>query len=52
MLSTVVVGDFLSVYLAVERKADPTPVPTIDLLKNKLKENGVREEIISQLEKL
>jgi len=51
MLSTVVVGDFLSVYLAVERKADPSPVPTIDLLKNKLKENGVRDEIISQLEK-
>ncbi|MCL5876398.1 MAG: bifunctional phosphoglucose/phosphomannose isomerase [Candidatus Bathyarchaeota archaeon] len=52
MLSTVVVGDFLSVYLAVERKADPTPVRTIDLLKNKLKENGVRDEVIRQLEKV
>ncbi len=52
MLSTVVVGDFLSVYLAVERGADPTPVKMIDLLKNTLKENGVRDEIVCQLEKV
>ncbi len=51
MLSTIVVGDFLSVYLAVERNADPTPVKVINLLKDTLKENGVREEIIEQLEK-
>jgi hypothetical protein len=44
-----VVGDFTSVYLAVERKADPTPVKIIDFLKNALKENGVRDEIIKQL---
>ena len=49
MISTVVVGDFTSVYLAVERKADPTPVKIIDFLKNALKENGFRDEIISQL---
>jgi len=52
MLSTIVVGDFLSVYLAVERNADPSQVKVIDLLKNKLKENGVRDEIIRQLEKV
>ncbi len=51
MLSTVVVGDFLSVYLAVERGADPTPVKAIDLLKNTIKNNGVRDEIVRQLEK-
>ncbi len=51
MLSTIVVGDFMSVYLAVERNADPSPVKVIDLLKNTLKENGVRDEIIRQLEK-
>ena len=51
MLSTIVVGDFMSVYLAVERNADPSPVKVIDLLKNKLQENGVRDEIVHQLEK-
>ena len=52
MLSTIVVGDFLSVYLAVLRKADPTPVKVINLLKDTLKENGVRDEVIRQLEKV
>jgi glucose/mannose-6-phosphate isomerase len=52
MLSTVVVGDFMSVYFGVERNADPTPVPVIDLLKNTLKENGVRDDIVEQLEKI
>jgi glucose/mannose-6-phosphate isomerase len=52
MLSTVVIGDFLSVYLAVLRGADPTPVLTINYLKDTLKENGVRDKIVSDLEKL
>ncbi|NLF88998.1 hypothetical protein GX563_09280, partial [Candidatus Bathyarchaeota archaeon] len=52
MLSTVVLGDFISVYFAVERNADPTPVKVIDLLKNTLKENGVRDDIVCELEKL
>ena len=30
MLSTIVVGDFTSVYLAVLRGVDPTPVKTIN----------------------
>ncbi|MGD6851469.1 MAG: bifunctional phosphoglucose/phosphomannose isomerase [Candidatus Bathyarchaeia archaeon] len=51
MLSTIVVGDFLSVYLAVMRGADPTPVPTIDYLKNALKLNGFREKVVAELEK-
>jgi glucose/mannose-6-phosphate isomerase len=52
MLSTVVVGDFISVYLAVTRGVDPTPVNTINYLKNALGENGIKEKIIGELEKI
>jgi glucose/mannose-6-phosphate isomerase len=52
MLSTIVVGDFISVYLAVLHGVDPTPVKTINRLKDTLKENGVKEKIIGGLEKL
>ena len=45
MLSTIVVGDFTSVYLAVLRGVDPTPVKTINFLKDTLKQNGVKEKI-------
>jgi glucose/mannose-6-phosphate isomerase len=52
MLSTIVVGDFTSIYLAVQHGVDPTPVKTINHLKETLKENGVKEKIISELEKI
>ena len=52
MLSTIVVGDFISVYLAVLRGVDPTPVKTINVLKDTLKQNGVKEKILAELEKL
>jgi glucose/mannose-6-phosphate isomerase len=52
MLSTVLMGDFTSVYLAVLRKVDPTPVQTISLLKEKLERNRIKEKIIRELEKL
>ena len=52
MLSTVCIGDFASVYLAVLRRVDPTPVKTINYLKDTLKQNGVKEKIISELSKL
>jgi glucose/mannose-6-phosphate isomerase len=52
MLSTILVGDFTSVYLAVLRGVDPTPVKTINLLKAALKENGIRDKIIEELENL
>ena len=52
MLSTIVVGDFTSVYLSVLRGEDPTPVKTITNLKNTLAQNGVRDKIIAELEKL
>ncbi len=51
MLSTILVGDFVSVYLAVLRGVDPTPVKTINVLKDTLKQNGVKEKIIEELEK-
>ena len=52
MLSTICIGDFTSVYLAILHGVDPTPVKTINYLKDTLKQNGVREKIISELAKL
>jgi glucose/mannose-6-phosphate isomerase len=52
MVSTIVVGDFVSVYLAVLRGVDPTPVKTINVLKDTLKQNGIRDKIIYELEKI
>ena len=52
MLSTVCIGDFTSVYLAILRKIDPTPVKTIDLLKQQMKQTGTKEKIVRELEKL
>jgi glucose/mannose-6-phosphate isomerase len=52
MLSTVCIGDFTSVYLAILRGADPTPVKTINYLKDTLKQTGIREKIIKQMSEL
>ena len=52
MLSTICIGDFTSVYLALVRGVDPTPVKTINYLKETLKQNGFREKIIGELGKL
>lgn len=52
MLSAICIGDFTSVYLAILRKVDPTPVKTIALLKEKMKQSGTKEKIIRELEKL
>ncbi|MEM3880965.1 MAG: bifunctional phosphoglucose/phosphomannose isomerase [Candidatus Bathyarchaeia archaeon] len=52
MLSTICIGDFTSVYLAVLRNVDPTPVKTIALLKEKMTQNRTKEKIIRELEKL
>jgi glucose/mannose-6-phosphate isomerase len=49
MLSTIVIGDFTSVYLAVMRGVDPTPVLTINYLKTTIEQNGVKKKIISEL---
>ena len=52
MLSVVCVGDFASVYLALLRGVDPTPVETISLLKAKVKQVGTKERIVRELERL
>jgi glucose/mannose-6-phosphate isomerase len=52
MSSVICIGDFTSVYLAVLRGIDPTPVKTIALLKEKLKQTGKKEKVIRELEKL
>jgi glucose/mannose-6-phosphate isomerase len=52
MLSTICIGDFASIYLAILRKVDPTPVKTIALLKEKMKEVGTKEKIIRELKKI
>ena len=52
MLSTICIGDFTSIYLAVLRGIDPTPVKTITLLKEKVKQSGVKEKLIRELQKL
>lgn len=52
MLSTILIGDFTSVYLAVLQGVDPTPVKTIGLLKEKMKQVEIRDKIIRELSKL
>ncbi len=36
MLSSVLLGDYVSLYLAMLNQVDPTPVPTIDYIKSRL----------------
>jgi len=52
MLYTIYIGDFTSVYLAILRGVDPTPVKTISLLKERITQSGVKEKIIDELQKL
>ena len=52
MLSTILVGDFTSVYLAYLRNVDPTPVNTVTIMKEKIEHNGVKKKIIRELEKI
>jgi len=52
MLSAVCIGDFTSVYLAILRRVDPTPVKTITLLKDRTKESGTKERIIRELARI
>ena len=49
MLSTVCIGDFTSVYLAILRNVDPTPVENINLLKEKLMQGGIKEKVKREL---
>lgn len=50
MLSTTLIGDFTSVYLAILRGVNPTPVETISILKKKLAEYGAKSNILRELQ--
>jgi len=52
MTSVICVGDFTSVYLAILRRIDPTPVITISLLKKKIEQSGMKEKVIRELQKI
>jgi len=52
MCSVVCLGDFTSVYLAVLRGIDPTPVKTISVLKEKIRRSGVKDKVVRELEKM
>ncbi len=52
MLSMILVGDFASVYLAMLRGLDPTPVETVSVMKKKIEENGTKKKVLDELEKL
>jgi glucose/mannose-6-phosphate isomerase len=49
MSSVICIGDFTSVYLAILRGIDPTPVKTIASLKEKIKQSGVKEKVKREL---
>ena len=52
MASVICVGDFASVYLALLRGVDPTPVNTIALLKQDVERTGVKEKVLRDLQRL
>jgi glucose/mannose-6-phosphate isomerase len=52
MSSVICIGDFTSVYLAIMRGIDPTPVKSIALLKEKMKQSGTKREILHELQKI
>ncbi|MEM2947431.1 MAG: bifunctional phosphoglucose/phosphomannose isomerase [Candidatus Bathyarchaeia archaeon] len=52
MLSITTIGDFTSVYLAILRGIDPTPVKTISMLKDKIAKTGLKDKIIGELKNL
>lgn len=49
MLSAICFGDFASVYLALLRGVDPTPVRTVSVLKKQLEKGGAKSRIIEKL---
>jgi glucose/mannose-6-phosphate isomerase len=52
MISTINVGDFISVYLATLQGTDPTPVNAISGLKKDLGKTGLKEKTLKELEKM
>ena len=51
MLYTVSIGDFASVYLAILRGVDPSPVRSITLLKKRISRIGVKDKIVKEIQK-
>lgn len=52
ILSAVYIGDLTSLYLAILRGVDPTPVKTIGLLKRRITQSGIKDKVIRELQKL
>lgn len=52
MLYTVYIGDFTSVYLAILRGVDPTPVKSITMLKKRITSSGVKDKVVDELQRL
>lgn len=52
ILSTILIGDFTSIYLAILRRIDPTPVETISKIKEALTRVGSKEKIVTELQSL
>lgn len=52
MLYMVSLGDFTSVYLAILRGVDPSPVNSITNLKKRISQIGVKDKIIKELQKI
>jgi glucose/mannose-6-phosphate isomerase len=52
MASVICLGDFISVYLAILRRIDPTPVKTISALKKEIEKTGVKIKIVRELQQM
>lgn len=52
MLSAILIGDFASVYLAILRGVDPTPIETITKIKKAAAKTRTKEKIIEELQGL
>lgn len=52
MLSTALIGDFASVYLALLRGVDPTPVESISILKRRMADAGLKNRAVRNLQSL
>jgi glucose/mannose-6-phosphate isomerase len=52
MLSLVCIGDFTSIYLAILRGIDPTPVKTINALKKKIERSRAKATVVAELQKI
>jgi glucose/mannose-6-phosphate isomerase len=52
MLSLVCIGDFTSIYHAILNRIDPTPVKTINQLKEKIERFKTKQTILNELDKI